>query len=125
MALQKFSQSQGSVQPMVRSLLVLRLVDRVVGIGPAEEALAALGRHPVAEEEAHVGRGGEEGHGGVEVGDVHVLAPAGALAREQREHDAERAVHAGARVVGHQVERDDRACGPGSPMRLSTPASER
>ena len=37
-----------------------------------------------------------------------MLTPAGALAGEQRHHDAERAVHAGPAVVGHQVEREDR-----------------
>src|SRR3989449_10486669 len=36
-----------------------------------------------------------------------VLAAPGSLAREEREDDAERAVHARARVVGDEVERDD------------------
>ncbi len=35
-----------------------------------------------------------------------MLAPAGPLAREQREHDAEGAVQAGPGIVGHQVEGD-------------------
>src|SRR3989454_2340487 len=49
------------------------LVDRVVGIGPAEEPFAAPWGQAVAEEEAHVGRRGEERDRRVEVGDG--LAP--------------------------------------------------
>src|SRR3989454_8837163 len=41
-------------------LAVTGLVDRVVGIGPAEEPFAAPWGQAVAEEEAHVGRRGEE-----------------------------------------------------------------
>jgi hypothetical protein len=37
-----------------------------------------------------------------------VLAPAGALAREEGEHDAQRPVHARPRIVGHDIEGDSR-----------------
>src|SRR2546426_4324998 len=53
---------------------------RSVGIGPAEEPFAAPWSQAVAEEEAHVGRRGEERDRRVEVGDVHVLAAPGSLA---------------------------------------------
>src|SRR2546426_9796472 len=80
---------------------------RSVGIGPAEEPFAAPWSQAVAEEEAHVGRRGEERDRRVEVGDVHVLAAPGSLSRIEREDDAESAVHSGAGIVGDEVQRDD------------------
>src|SRR5215467_14415242 len=91
-----------------QELSVPRLVDRVVGIRAAQEALAAARGQAVAEEEAHVGRRRQQGHGRVEIGHVDVLTAAGPLAGEERHHDAERPVQARAGVVGDQVERDDR-----------------
>src|SRR5262245_32398304 len=106
-AVEQFYPRQGLGAPDGEELLILGLVDRVVGIGAAQEALAALGGEPVAEEEAHVRGGGEERDGGIEIGHVHELPLTRAFPREQGEHDAEGAVHARPRVVGHEVQRDD------------------
>src|SRR5262245_21320177 len=91
-----------------QELFVPRLVDRVVGIRAAQEALAATRGDAVAEEEAHVGCGRQQRDRRVEVRHVDVLSAAGPLAREERHHDAEGAVQAGAGVVGDEVEGDDR-----------------
>src|SRR3990172_1165405 len=85
-------------------LLVLGLVDRVIGVGAAEEAGATTGGQAVAEEEAEVRRGRKQGERGVEVGHVHVLALPGALAGEERQHDPERAVEARPAVIGDDVQ---------------------
>ena len=90
-----------------QELQVLGFVDRVVGVGAADKAAAALGHHAVAEEVAHIGSGRQQGHRCVEVSDVHVLAGAGAFAGEEGEHDAKRAMQARASVVGHQVQGKD------------------
>ena len=87
-------------------LAVPGVVHRVVRVRAAEEARAPAGGEAVAPEEAHVRGGGEQGHRRVQVGDVDVLALARALAGEERQHDAEGAVHARPRVVGDDVERD-------------------
>src|SRR5574341_513331 len=89
-----------------QELAVARLVDRVVGVGAAQETFPAPGRQAVREEEAHVWRRGEEGDARVEVGDVPVLAAPRSLAGEERQHDAEGAVQARARVIGDEVQRD-------------------
>ena len=54
----------------------------------------------------HVRRDAEQGDRRVEVRDIHVLTFTGPLAREQRDHDPERAVQARAAVVGDEVERN-------------------
>ena len=87
-----------------QQLAVLGGVHAVVGIPPAEHTLRTGRQRAVSEIVAHVRGGGQERDGRVQVGDVHELALAGLPAREKGEHDAERAVHRGAGVIGHDVE---------------------
>src|SRR5688572_4529031 len=96
-----------------QQLVVARLVDRVVGIRAAEEALATPRRRAVAEEETHVRRRRQQRDRRVQIRDVDVLAAPGALPREERQRDAERTVQAGAGVIGHEVQRDHRLLAAG------------